>query len=344
MEMKQIRMGIVGAGTWGQTHASIYAEHICAIPVAICDSREERAREIADKYGIAKVYTDYHSLAADPEVDAVAIVTPDFAHGDIAVAMANAGKDILIEKPIATTREDIERICKAVRENHVRCMVDLHNRWNPPFNTAKQEVESGKLGTPYTGYIRHSDVKWVATDMLSWASRSSILWFLGSHSLDTLRWIFGDEVKRVYAVKRKGILEELGVDTEDIYLTTIEFEHGGIAQMENGWITPNGNTNVNDYKFSVLCTKGMINMDLSSHNLIQEVTEENTSTSDILVSNRVFDRCKGLSYESIRDFIDRLVDGREFRVSMEDARRTAIAILAIMESAEKGMPVEVNYD
>lgn len=133
---------------------------------------------------------------------------------------------------------------------------------------------------------------------------------LGSHSLDTLRWIFGDEVKRVYAVKRKGILEELGVDTEDIYLTTIEFEHGGIAQMENGWITPNGNTNVNDYKFSVLCTKGMINMDLSSHNLIQEVTEENTSTPDILVSNRVFDRCKGLSYESIRDFIDRLVDGR----------------------------------
>ena len=72
-----------------------------------------------------RVYTDYHSLAADPDVDAVAIVTPDFAHADIAVAMANAGKDILIEKPLATTREDIERICKAVRENHVRCMVCL---------------------------------------------------------------------------------------------------------------------------------------------------------------------------------------------------------------------------
>ena len=104
MELKKIRMGIVGAGTWGQTHASIYAEHICADPVAICDSREERAREIADKYGIGKVYTDYHSLAADPDVDAVAIVTPDFAHADIAVAMANAGKDILIEKPGRTLR------------------------------------------------------------------------------------------------------------------------------------------------------------------------------------------------------------------------------------------------
>ena len=57
MEMKQIRMGIVGAGTWGETHASIYAEHLFADPVAICDMNEERARAIADKYGIRKVYT-----------------------------------------------------------------------------------------------------------------------------------------------------------------------------------------------------------------------------------------------------------------------------------------------
>jgi len=330
MEMKQIRMGIVGAGTWGETHASIYAEHLFADPVAICDMNEERARAIADKYGIRKVYTDYHDLAADEEVDAVAIVTPDFAHADIAVAMADAKKNILIEKPLATTKEDIARICEAVNRNQVRCMVDLHNRWNPPFNTAKQEISSGKLGTPYTAYIRHSDVKWVATDMLSWASKSSILWF-------------DDEVKRVYSVKKEGILKELGVDTPDIYLTTIEFEKGGVAHMENGWVTPNGNRNINDFRCSVMCTEGMISLDLSSHNLIEEVTEEKASVPDILVSNMVFDRCKGLSYESIRDFVDRLVDGKEFRVTLEDARKTALAIIAIHESADTGLPVEVEY-
>lgn len=343
MEFKQIKMAIVGAGTWGETHASIYREHLFADPVAICDMNEERARQAAEKYGIKKVYTDYHDLAKDAEVDAVAIVTPDFAHADIAVAMADAKKDILIEKPLATTREDIARICEAVERNGVRCMVDLHNRWNAPFNTAKQEIESGKLGTPYTAYIRHSDVKWVATDMLSWASKSSILWFLGSHSLDSLRWLFDDEVKRVYSIKREGILKKLGVDTPDIYLTTIEFINGGVAHMENGWVTPNGNTNINDFRCSVLCTKGMINMDLSSHNLIEEVTEEKSITPDILVSNMVFDRCKGLSYESIRDFIDRLVDGREFRVTLEDARKTALAIIAIHESADLGIPVDVQY-
>ena len=57
----------------------------------------------------------------------------------------------------------------------------------------------------------------------------------------------------------------------------------------------------------------------------------------------MFDRCKGLSYESIRDFVDRLVDGREFRVTLEDARKTALAIIAIHESADTGLPVEVEY-
>ena len=344
MRTEKVRMGIVGAGTWGETHASIYREHILAEPVAICDMNASRAKAVAEKYGIPKIYTDYHEMAKDSEINAVAIVTPDFAHADIAVAMAEAGKHMLIEKPLATTAEDIKRICEAVQRNHVRCMVDLHNRWNPPFNKAKQEIASGKLGTPYTAYIRHSDVKWVATDMLSWASKSSILWFLGSHSLDTLRWIFDDEVKQVYSIKKEGILKELGVDTPDIFLTTIEFRKGGVAQMENGWITPNGNGNINDFKFNILCTKGMISLDLSDHNLIHEITEEKTTVPDILVSNMVFEKCKGLSYESIRDFIECLVDGREFRVTLEDARKTAIAIIAIHKSADLGVPVEVTYE
>ena len=133
-------------------------------------------------------------LAEKASIDAVSIVTPDFAHADIACCFADHKKDMLIEKPLATTRADAGRIVEAVQRNHVRCMVDLHNRWNAPFNTCKQMIDAGKLGTPYTAYIRHSDCKWVATDMLSWAAKSSILWFLGSHSLDTLRWLFDDEV------------------------------------------------------------------------------------------------------------------------------------------------------
>ena len=341
--MKQVKIGIVGAGTWGETHASIYREHANAIPVAICDKNVSKAKIVAEKYGISQVYSDYKEMAANCDCDAVAIVTPDFLHADIACAFADAKKDLLIEKPLATNRKDIDRIYEAVKRNGVRAMIDLHNRWNPPFNTAKQKIDAGVIGEPYTAYIRHSDIKWVATDLLPWAAQSSILWFLGTHSLDALCWFFTDDVKRVYSVKRKGILKGLGVDTDDIFQTTIEFTKGGIAQMENGWITPNGNGNVNDFRCNVLGTKGAVNINASNHNLIQIATEERTEVPDILVSNMVFDRCKGLSYESIRDFVDRIVDGQDFRVSLEDARKNAITIIAILESAEKKIPIEVKF-
>ena len=213
---KKIKMGIVGAGTWGRTHAYIYREHSNAEPVAICDMNRERAQAIADEFGIKEVYTDYHEMAEKADIDAVAIVTPDFAHADIACCFADHKRHLLIEKPLATTREDAERIVEAVKRNGVRCMVDLHNRWNAPFNTCKQLIEAGKLGDPYTAYIRHSDIKWCATDLLPWAAKSSILWFLGSHSLDTLRWLFNDEVKRGEAVQREGILKAEGIDTHAI--------------------------------------------------------------------------------------------------------------------------------
>ena len=118
------------------------------------------------------------------------------------------------------------------KKYRVRVMVDLHNRWSPPFAEAKQRIENGELGTLRNAYFRLNDVKWVATDMLSWAAKSSILWFLGSHSFDTLQWLFNDHVTRVYAVSNRGVLDALNVHTEDVFLTTLEFAHGGIAHME----------------------------------------------------------------------------------------------------------------
>ena len=340
--MNKVKMAIVGAGIWGENHAKIYNAHPFAETVALCDMNLERAKEVAAKLNIPQVYTDYNEMFEKSGCDAVAVVTPDFLHADVAVAAAEHKKHILIEKPLATTAEDVHRMVKAIRENNVRAMVDLHNRWSPPFNAAHEAIQRGDLGEVYSAYIRLNDIKWVATDMLCWASKSSILWFLGSHSLDTLRWMFNDEVKRVYSVSRSGLLKDMGVDTVDEYLTTIEFRNGGIAQMENGWITPNANPCVNDIKFNVLGTKGMIALDVSNHNLIQMYTDDKVTVPDVLVQNHIFGNPKGFAFESIRSFVDCLLTGEPFHVSLEDAANTSLAILAIMESAEKRMPVDVE--
>ena len=341
--MRTIRIAIVGAGVWGDTHAAIYREHPLAEPVAICDRDVDRARALADKYGIPSVYGSVEEMLEAGGFDAVSIVTPDHLHADIAVACAAAGKHLLIEKPLATTRADVLRIVRAARESGVRVMVDLHNRWSPPFAEARRMVEEGGLGTLRNAYIRLNDVKWVATDMLPWAARSSILWFLGSHSFDTLQWLFEDRVRRVYTVSARGVLDGLGVPTEDTFLSTMEFERGGVAQMENGWITPNANPCVNDIKCNLCGDRGMIAIDASNHNLIQYYSDEKVVVPDVLVRNRIHGRVKGFAYESIRSFVDKLAADEPFVVSLEDAARTSLAILAIMESAKTRMPVEEDY-
>ncbi|MCL2709152.1 MAG: Gfo/Idh/MocA family oxidoreductase [Defluviitaleaceae bacterium] len=336
-----IKTAIIGAGLWGNAHAEVYRAHKDAECVAVCDLDGSRAAEFASRHGIDRFFTDYNEMLAESDFEAVSIVTPDHLHAGAAVACANAGKHLLIEKPIATTKEDAKSIVRAVRANKVRATVDLHNRWSPPFYEAKRAARAGELGELQHAYFRLNDVKRVATGMLGWAAESSILWFLGSHSLDTLRWIFGSEVQRVYSVSRSGVLESLGIGAPDTYLTTLEFECGAAAQMENSWITPNGNPNVNDIKFNLTGSAGMVSIDASSHNLIQRFTDNRFDTPDVLVKNSVHGKLTGFAYESIKSFVDCLVSGDEFIVTLEDAASTTLALLAVMESANRREPVGV---
>jgi len=342
-EMEKIRIAIIGAGVWGKVHAYLYAEHPQVELVAVCDMDHGKADAFAKEFKLGQVYYDHRVMLKQCKLDAVAIVTPDFAHADAAFDCANAGVAMLIEKPLATSYEDVVRIVDAVKRNNVRVMVDLHNRWNPPVVVAKQSLDSGELGKPISAYYRMNDKKWVATDMLPWAAKSSILWFLGSHTVDTLRWFFGDEVETVYSVSSKGVLQSLGVDTEDVFQTILKFRNGGIASIENGWITPNTSPCINDIKFNLTGSRGMINIDLSNSQLIERFTEKESDRPDVLVRHFLHGKAKGFAYESIRSFIDKLLSGEDFLVSLEDAANTSLVILAILESAKTGLPVKVRY-
>jgi len=343
--MEKIQFGIIGAGTWGATHAAILNEYGAVNLAGVCDANRSKAEALASRYAIPSehVYTNHKEMFKKCPIDAVSIVTPDFLHREFAVDAANAGKHILLEKPMATTRRDVADVMEAVARSGVRIMVDLHNRFSPPFAVAKASLDAGEIGDPYSAYFRLNDAKWVATDMLPWAAQSSILWFLGSHSLDTLRWFFGDEVERVYSVSRKGILVAAGVDTEDIFQTILEFRHGGIATMENGWITPNTHPCVNDIKFNITGTRGMFNLDLSNSQMIERFTETKSDRPDVLVNHFVHGRAMGFAYQSIRHFVDRLLDGKPFLISPEDAANTSLAIIAVLESARTKKIVKVEY-
>ncbi len=343
MEGKKHRFGVIGAGLWGEAHAEVYATHPWAELAAVCDSDRSRAERVAKRFGAPRVYTDYREMVKDPGVDAVAVATPDFAHRDPVVAAAKAGKHVHSEKPLATSREDAEAIAAAVRSSGVVYMVDFHARWNPPFAIARRNIEEGALGRIMSAYFRLNDTVSVPTGMLSWASKSSILWFLGSHTVDTLRFLLADEVERVYSVSRAEVLKERGIDVPDLYQSVLEFRSGIVATIENNWIVPNTNPAVNDFKVNILGSKGMINMDLTNNQLFERYLETTSDHPDCLVKPQVRDRHVGFAYEAIRDFVECLALGRPVQAGLDDGLKVTSVILAIMESAAIRAPVTVRY-
>ena len=341
--MEKVGFGLIGAGIWGNVHAETYSTYHRASLTAVCDLDEARARHAADQWGARRVYTDYREMLRDPEVDAVAVATPDFAHREPIVAAARAGKHIIVEKPLATTRQDLDQVAEAVTKAGVKFMVDFHNRWRPPLVVARNDIENGVIGEIVSAYLRLNNTLYVPLKMLSWSGKSSILWFLGSHTVDTLRFLLRDEIARVYSVSRSGVLRGKGLDVSDIYQTILEFAGGPVATIENHWIMPDTSPSYNDFKVSVVGSKGMFNMDLTHNQLIERYLEGHCDRPDVSNAPLIRGRHVGFVYESIRHFVDCVADDQPVAATLDDGLRVSTVILAIMQSASSREPVKVTY-
>lgn len=330
--------GIVGTGVWGENHALTYSTFPGAQLVAVCDVNEARAAEVARKYGAKRWYSAYQELLADPEVEAVSVATPDFAHTEVAVAAAQAGKDLLVEKPLALTVEDCHRIVDAAARSGVKLMVDFHNRWNPPFNVLKARIAAGELGQPLLVNARLDNTIHVPTEFLRWAGRSATIWFTGSHLIDLTCWLIGSEVSRVYSVSRSHVLAARGLDTPDFFETTLEFESGAVAVVENCWILPNSELSGVDFKLRLVGSLGSANVD-TTHNRALEVYSQRATLPDVFGLPQVFGQQKGFAVESIKYFADCILNDRTPSPSGEDGVRNTAIICAALESARTGQPV-----
>lgn len=338
----KINFGVIGCGEWGKSHALVFDQSPYANLVAVCDVNAEAAKRVAARHSV-RYYTDYNAMLDSDKIEAVGIATPDFAHGDPLLSAIERDMNILCEKPLTTRTDELERILEALsRRRDVRIMVDYHNRWNLLFSEARQTVLRGGIGEPISAYMRLNDKIFVPRKYLKWARESSILWFLGSHTVGTLMWMFDDRIRRVYSVATSGLLQSLDIDAVDAYLSTVEFDKGCVAQMENGWITPDSTPAVNDFRFSMLGTKGNINIDLSNSGCFQVFGESGVEQPDFFVKNTVHGKPKGFAFESMSDFVEKPYFDQEFVLPFEDSVYVNRVLFAILESAVKREPVIVK--
>lgn len=331
----RIRTAVLGVGAFGEVHARTYHESEVADLVCVCDLNADRAKEIAAKYR-CEYTTNSQEIADDNSIQVVSVATPDFAHREPCLQMIEAGKHILVEKPLATTVEDAEAISRAAVQKGVRLMTDFQNRWNPPFVHAKQVLDSGQLGYPVSAYIRLSNHITVS-DRISWSAKSGPQWFLGPHVVDLIRWLFGQEARRVFASGRREILKARGVDTYDAIHAQVVFDDA-FATIEVAWIIPPSWPGL-DFRMDFLGSKGKIEVE-PTHQCVA-VGGERFHWPFILGQQVAYDRLYGFFREPIIHFLDCIRHDKPFLVEAGDGLMVTRIIVAIERSLQSGKVVEI---
>ncbi|WP_138494593.1 Gfo/Idh/MocA family protein [Paenibacillus pinistramenti] len=155
--MSIVKIGVIGTGSISDFHLKAYAAHPEAEVYAVSDLNEARAQAAAGAHGAAKAYTDYRDLLADPEIDAVSICTWNNTHAEICIAALQAGKHVLIEKPLCRTVQEALQIQEAVKASGRLLQVGFVRRYDSNAQLLRSFADQGEFGDIYyakASYIR----------------------------------------------------------------------------------------------------------------------------------------------------------------------------------------------
>lgn len=231
-----MRIGIIGAGVMGSTHAESYQFIPDAELVAIWGMEKEQTQRLARRFG-AKACETAEEIIDDPEIEVVDICVPTPFHKEYVLNAASTSKNIICEKPLARNLDDGKEIIQACKSAGVKLMVGHVVRFFPEYQLAKKIIDEGRIGKPgiartsRAGSFPYGYQDWYADPQKSGGPILDLI----IHDFDYLRWCFG-EVERVYAKS----LTPRGLDHLDYALVTLRFKNGMMAHVEGSWAYPPG--------------------------------------------------------------------------------------------------------
>lgn len=331
----QLGACVIGLGMMGERHARIWAELPTTRLVSVHDVVPQRAAALAQQYGAAAADSLAAALAA-PGVDLVSVCTDDQSHLEPCLAAAQAGKHVLVEKPLATTVAEADSIITACRESGVRLMVGHVVRFDPRYQGAQEVVAAGELGEVVHAYARRNNI--VASGRRI-GPRTSVAYFLGSHDLDLLRWITGQEVVRVCAESTSKVLSELG--TADVIFTLLRFANGAVGCLETSWVIPEGQPGTLDARLEVVGTTGRVAVRVGDESL-EVVGPQRARRPDVTYGPVLGGRQHGALRTQLEHFADCLRLGHEPLITPADARAAVVLCEAIHQSLATGLPVDIT--
>lgn len=227
--MRDIGFAIIGHGFMGHEHEKMLSDFPGIHLVGIADRDPAQLEDV--KPGIRR-YRSNEEAFADPDVDVVLIAINNNQHHDVVIQAANAGKDIICEKPVALSLKELDEMEEAVKKNGVKFTVHQQRRLDPDFRTAKEVYDSGTLGDVYAV---KNQLYGFNGNMHDWhvfvSEGGGMLYDWGVHLLDQVCWMFpGSKIRSVFADVRNVINKEV----DDYFQIMLRFDNNVTATIELG--------------------------------------------------------------------------------------------------------------
>ena len=327
------RVGIVGAGGMGNTHAGAYGEMPSAQVVAVADIRPEAAHSLAEQHN-AKAFTNVYDMLAGAELDVVDVCTPTPWHAECIIAAAKARKHVSTEKPLARTMDQCREAIKACEDAGVTLFVAQVLRAFPEFVQMRDMVRSGSVGRPAMIRTSRGGVHprawqdWFAN--YEWSGGVALDTLV--HDFDWILWTFGP-AERVFA---KGLVHS-GHKVLDYALVTIRLASGAIVHAEGTWAMPSGFS----YKVEVAGDKGLIRFD-STESVPLVIRRKAGEGPAVGVPVPESPLAYSPFYLELKHFIDCVEAGKRPDIAPQEAMAATEIGLAAIESIKTGKPVAVS--
>jgi predicted dehydrogenase len=350
--MSILKIAVIGVGSISEAHLNAYKRNPDAEIYAVCDLNEERAKQKAAAYGAHQIYTDYRDVLADPAIDAVSICTWNKTHAEISIAALDAGKHVLVEKPLAKTVEEALRIQEAVKRNDKVLQVGFVRRYDTNVKMLRAFSDNGDFGDIY--YAKASAIRRLGNPGGWFADKDRSgggpLIDIGVHMIDLCWYMMGKpKVKSVsgntyHRLGNRSNVRNLsfykaadydpGLNTvEDLANALIRFENGASLMVD---VSFSLHIKADEMSIKLFGEKGGYEIDPA----LTIVTEKYDTILNVTpqVDHQGFDFGSAFQNE-IDHFIGCVQGERELISPVEDGVEMMKMLCGIYESAAKGKEI-----
>lgn len=341
-----IKFALLGCGRIAKRHADLLTcgQLPGAALVAVCDIDSARVDGFSTRYGV-RGYASLELLLQDGDIDTVAVLTPSGMHAVHVIAVAAAGKHVVVEKPMALRLSDADVMIRACDKAGVKLFVVKQNRFNVPVVKAREALDSGRFGKLVLGTVR---VRWCREQAYydqdawrgTWEFDGGVLTNQASHHVDMLEWFMGD----VDSVHARATTALVNIPTEDTAVATLKFSSGALGIIE---ATTAARPRDMEGSLSILGELGAVEIAGFAVNKIRtwQFREELSSDKDIMEKFSVNPpNVYGFGHQAYYEHvIDCLTNGSPALVDGLEGRRSLELISALYESIETGEEVSLRF-